>query len=314
MEAAGSDGTMARVLDYMVDLTDEVGRGNFGTIYKGFHAETSDEVAMKRISKKAKGKASMEAVRSLCLKEKIVHDNVVRIYDIKQWKDSMWIIMEFCEFGDLDDFFQNHQQILKDTVPKVQLMRQTIRGIAFLHSNGIVHRDIKPGNILLKPSPERFAVVKLGDFGLSKLLDPDGVRSSMSSNVGTFAFRAPEFWDKKPPCGKISYHKNIDVYAAGLTFVAMIQFQPGKHLAPRVEGSLQFNETEMPIGLAAQNRTINNQPDINVVENRKDDDNLVKKIKSLIREMTHISSTARLSADAVELRLRAVVSLIFTIK
>ena len=75
-------------------------------------------------------------------------------------------------------------------------MTQIAGGVAFLHSKNIAHRDIKPGNILLK-TEGGCAVVKLGDFGLSKFLDPDGSTSAMSSDVGTLIFKAPEFWDKK---------------------------------------------------------------------------------------------------------------------
>ena len=112
----------------------------------------------------------------------------------------------------------------------MNLMRQIAKGIAFLHQNNIVHRDIKPGNILLK-SCNGYAVVKLGDFGLSKFLDPDDMTSAMSSNVGTLTFKAPEFWDRQPD-ERVRYHRNIDVYAAGLTFTAMLQAKPDHSLVP----------------------------------------------------------------------------------
>ena len=111
-------------------------------------------------------------------------------------------------------FFQNHQNIVKEIESKSRLMWQIACGIEFLHTNRVVHRDIKPANILVQSSSGNSAVVKLGDFGLSKILDPDGTTSTMSSDVGTFTFKAPEFWDKKPPKGHPTYHKNIDVYGS----------------------------------------------------------------------------------------------------
>ena len=95
---------------------------------------------------------------------------------------------------------------------------------------------------------------------MSKILDPDDLTSAMSSNVGTLTFKAPEFWDHKPR-DKVRYHRNVDVYAAGLTFAAMLQAKPGKKFVPCVEGSLQASETKMPIGLAAFTRKTNKQPD-----------------------------------------------------
>ena len=105
--------------------------------------------------------------------------------------------MEFCDLGDLNQFFKSYYSQLTIEM-KVKLMKQIMNGIAFLHDRNIVHRDIKPGNILLASTPEHNVVVKLGDFGLSKILDPDSLTSAMSSNVGTLSFKAPEFWNTTP--------------------------------------------------------------------------------------------------------------------
>ena len=178
-------------------------------------------------------------------------------------------------------------------------MKQIINGIGYLHSTDIVHRDIKPGNILVTSTPDGYAIVKLGDFGLSQILHPDSLTSAMSSNVGTLTFKAPEFWDKKPN-DRIRYHRNDDVYATGLTFSAMIQAIPGLSLMPKAECSMDHSETMMPIGLAAFSRMINKHSDINVVEYRATDSRTVKKLKEIIRGMTLISAKARLMAYTVE--------------
>ena len=142
----------------------------------------------------------------------------------------MWIVMEYCDLEDLNNFFKKyHGKLDKDK--EVKIMGQISRGITFLHNQNIVHRDIKPGNILLKNENAK-VIVKLRDFGLSKFLDPNGATSSMSSNVGTQWFQAPEFWDRDPE-DKLRYHRNVDVYAAGLTFTAMLPsqtwFKPYSH-------------------------------------------------------------------------------------
>ena len=130
----------------------------------------------------------------------------------------------------------------------------------------------------------------------------------MSSNVGTLTFKAPEFWDKKPN-DRVTYHRNVDVYAAGLTFEAILQIISGtQSLVPKVEGSMQHSETLMPIGLAAYSRMVNRHPDINIVETRKTESQLVVKIKQVIREMTHVSPIQRLSSPRVESKLHELVS------
>ena len=210
--------SVVEVCGYKLDFLQQLGRGGFGTVFKGFH-ETKNTVAIKQISKAERKKAIAEAIKFHFLKEKnLLHEHVIKVYDVQTWKDSMWIVMEYCDLGDLDKFFQKFNTKL-GMKERVNLMRQISHGVAFIHHNNIVHRDIKPGNILMK-GYNGYAVVKLGEFGLSKFLDPDDMTSAMSSNVGTFLFKAPEFWDKRGE--RIRYHRNVDVYAAGLTFTAML--------------------------------------------------------------------------------------------
>ena len=99
--------------------------------------------------------------------------------------------------------------------------------------------------------------------------------------------------------GKVRYHRNVDVYAAGLTFTAMLQAQPGRSLVPKAEGSLQSGETVMPIGLAAHNRMVNRHNDLVIVEYTDTDTVLVRAVKELITGMTLISPKERFSASKV---------------
>ena len=98
------------------------------------------------------------------------------------------------------------------------------------------------------------------------------------------------------PILSIRYHRNVDVYAAGLTFTAMLQSQPNQSLIPKAEGPVESTELAMPVGLIAYNRMVYGQPDITVVEDRASDSTVEKRVKEVIREMTHISSSRRLAA------------------
>ena len=306
-ESDENEGVLGKVFGYTIDFMEELGRGGFGTVYRGYDGD-QNALAIKKVSKKNKDRAIAETVRSHYFKDKIDHNNIVSVHDVKTWKGSMWIFMEYCDLGDLGDFFKNHNGIVQNVQTKLKLMLQISGGIDFLHANNIVHRDIKPGNILLKLSPTRNAIVKLGDFGLSKILDPDAVTSAMSSDVGTMIFKAPEFWDKQPPNDRVIYHRNIDMYAAGLTFTAMMQALPGLSLVPRVEGSLQPSETRLPIDLAALSRNVNRHPSITVVVDQENDCIMVRNIKKAIRGMTHIKPQNRLSAGEVKRTFHALVS------
>ena len=287
------------VFGYSVDLLHELGRGSFGTVFSG-HDDDNNSVAVKKVSKYDRKKASTEAVKFHLLKKSVLHENIIKVYDVKNWEDSMWIVMEYCDLEDLNNFFEKYHGKL-DMNQKVKIMGQISKGIAFLHTQNIVHRDIKPGNILLKTENAK-VIVKLEDFGLSKFLDPNDITSSMSSNVGTQWFQAPEFWNRRPG-GRVRYHRNVDVYAAGLTFMAMLQATPGESLVPNVEGSLQSFEANMPIGFAAFARHQNKHSEIRLVVQDSNDAPSLNELKSIIEAMTCFLPEARIAAAVVHKRI-----------
>ena len=143
---------------------------------------------------------------------KLDHPNVIKILDLEKTENIVWMMMPFCELGDLNNFYKT-RIILGNT--NLNVMKQIMAGISYLHSQGIVHRDIKPANILVSTGLR----LRLTDFDVSKCLDPEVETSLMTSNVGTLAFKAPEFFQRTSPVN-IEYHRNVDIYAAGLTFLA----------------------------------------------------------------------------------------------
>ena len=228
MAAAGALplGNLTPILDgaFGVDFIHQLGHGGFGTVHKGYD-NFNQPFAIKKINRdEDENKAITETAKLLQLKDRLgAHENIVPIFDIRYWNRSIWVIMELCDLGDLNKYFHNHLPRLT-TQKRVNIMQQTMSGIAYLHSQDIVHRDIKPANIVAK-STRNGVVIKLADFGLCKVLD-DNQTSTMHSNVGTMAFKAPEFWDPQTD-ERIRYHHNVDVYAAGLTFTAIVQAVPG---------------------------------------------------------------------------------------
>ena len=125
-------------------------------------------------------------------------------------------------------------------------MRQIMSGIIYLHAQNIIHGDIKPGNILV--ASEEPVLVKLTDFDVTKCLDPEIETSVMSSNVGTNAFKAPKFFMRNE-CKKTHHHRNVDVYAAGLTFLAILQHdKESSMLIPQIETPREDSELHHPIG------------------------------------------------------------------
>ena len=167
--------------------------------------------------------------------------------------------MDYCLHGDLNMFCGGTELNINQ---KLDIMNGIARGIEYLHSNNVIHRDIKPANILIADvSP---LVAKLADFDVSKCLDENVETSVMSSSVGTFAFKAPEFFQRHK--GKLSYHRNVDVYASGLTFLAMIQAEGNRKLVPRIETPRDDSECYAPsIGALIAERIKYNVPELNIV-------------------------------------------------
>ena len=168
-------------------------------------------------------------------------------------------------------------------------MKQITSGINYLHNQDIVHRDVKPGNILVASVWP--LVIRLTDFDLFKCLDPEDDTFLM-----TLAFKAPEFFQRTSP-GKIDYHRNVDLYAAGLTFLAILQAEKGKKmLIPHIETPMDDSELHAPsIGQLISERIKYKVPELNIVKIEGEQ----RSLKWLISQMTCVDPKKCLSADEV---------------
>ena len=289
------------------DVHNVIGHGAYGIVYNALD-EHGNKFAAKRIKTDDKLKLSRIS-GDLEKLIQLTHPNIVKVYDICQKDGIIWIIMELCQHGDLHKFYKG-----KTLNPKEQLevMTQIAKGVAYLHDNNIVHRDIKPENILI--ASEDPICVKLTDFDVSKFLDDFYKTSAMSTNVGTLAFKAPEFFQRTPE-GKYKYHRKVDIFAAGLTFLAITQQQNGqkKPLLPRIETPQDDSELHAPsIGQLIAERIKYKVPDLNIVPVVALDDvtnvcdgEITKEIKDIIRQMTNACPKDRLSATAVVQKFRS---------
>ncbi len=273
--------------DYTVHLDQDIGRGAFGNVHK---ATTSDgrTVAAKKISLTDHPDAHIHEALNF-YRRPPEHENLIELIDFQIEGGNFWLFMQYAQHGDLDKYFRDYSPLLVDIKKKILLMKQIACGIAYLHEQDIVHRDIKPCNILVcgGQSPEE-AVLKIADFGLARYLNPNANTSAMSSVAGTESFKAPEFW-RRGSNGKICYHRNVDTFAAGLTFLAMLQATEGRPLIPTIEGTTDL-ETEgcIQIGLVMFYRQARRQPTVHVVEDREGDGSITRGVKQVIRCMVQM--------------------------
>ena len=166
-----------KVKSYSIDQRDVLGQGAFGVVFKGRDGK-KNEIAAKRIDgQKHPRVLTQHESEDLNRLVQLEHPNVMKILDIERHENIVWMMMPLCEF-DLNEFY-NTRSVLPETNLKVR--KQIAGGIYYLHSKGIVHRDIKPGNILVvSKTPLQ---ILLTDFDVSKCLDPEVETSLMTSNV-----------------------------------------------------------------------------------------------------------------------------------
>ncbi len=280
----------------MVDIDEILGKGSFGVVHKAKHNNGS-ELAAKRIDFTAKTKSKIPHIAS-DLKRLIAldHQNIARIFEVFEEKATIWVFMELCNHGDLINYLQPEGASSPITDgEKLKLMLDIAKGVDFLHSKNVVHRDIKPSNILVSGSP---ATVKLTDFDLCKFLDEDYSTSLMTSNVGTHAFKAPEFYLRTDDY-RLEYHRNVDVYAMGLTFLAMIQNHP--FLIPRLETPNEASELSTTVGLLMWERKKYGVKPLEVAKLKEgtESEPLWNDLRVEILKMTHVEPSERASAREV---------------
>ena len=205
---------------YEICMADKLGRGGFGTVYKGKHCHSGNTVAVKQciIPSDRDGFNAMKEVKNFQQLEQ--HPNVVHLFDFYYRDNAFWFVMEFCNAGDLTRYMRKTNLGIDE---KLDIMYQCASAIAYMHTrkNPVIHRDIKPANILLKTEHPK-TVVKVTDFGLSKILDHDSLRTNkLITHAGTPAFMSPE------QLGFEKYTSSVDVFALGLVYHCMLKFKTG---------------------------------------------------------------------------------------
>ena len=199
------------------EVRQKIGKGKFGLVKCGINKETKQQVAIKIMAKKNMDKSDLELAKVEIDILKIgQHPNIIKLYDIYENKNYIYIIMEYCSGGDLLSYFEHYEYELKET-RVCEIIHKLSMAIYYLHSYGIVHRDLKPENILMTDlSPE--ADIRLLDFGLSKIV---GNEEKCTEPYGTLSFVAPEVLQGKP------YDKSVDLWSIGIiTFLLLCGYLP----------------------------------------------------------------------------------------
>ncbi|XP_064260635.1 serine/threonine-protein kinase PAK 1-like [Passer domesticus] len=184
-----------------------IGRGTFGDVCKALDTATGGEVAIKKIT-------LQELIRrEVTFKELMVmkinkHLNIVNYLKSYLLGDELWLVMEYMDGGALSDVI-NETHMSEREIAAVS--RECLQGLDFLHSNHVIHRDVKSSNILLRTDGS----VKLADFGLFAQLTPE--QSRQSSVASTSGWMAPEVVTGQP------YGPKVDIWSFGIMGIEMVE-------------------------------------------------------------------------------------------
>ena len=171
------------------EVVDKIGQGGHGVIYKAFDKILGREVVLKFLFR---NQVPSEMARRYFLREakttaSLNHPNIVTLYDMGQIGDNLFIAMEFIDGGTLEEKILPTEQ-LTDFTELMNLIEQLCAALQYAHDKTIIHRDIKPGNVMLT-GPDRMTL-KLMDFGLAKALDENPHKTLIV--CGTPLYMSPE--------------------------------------------------------------------------------------------------------------------------
>ena len=204
-------------IDDLYEVKEEIGKGRFGMVCKGKNKATGRIVAIKSMDKKEMRIEDLELVKTEMDVLKISqHPNIIKLYDIFENEDFIYIIMEYCGGGDLFSYIKKRGFKLQEE-RACEIIHKICVAVYFMHSYGIIHRDLKPENILMTDSTDH-ADIRLLDFGLSKIIGPG---EKCAEPFGTISYAAPELLQGK------CYDKAVDSWSIGIiTYLLLIGVLP----------------------------------------------------------------------------------------
>ncbi|XP_041065508.1 cyclin-dependent kinase 1 [Carcharodon carcharias] len=198
---------------------EKIGEGTYGVVYKGRHKTTQQIVAMKKIRLESEEEGvPSTAIREISLLKELQHPNIVCLQDVLMQDARLYLIFEFLSM-DLKKYLDSlpTRQMMDQMLVKSYLYQIT-QGIAFCHSRRVLHRDLKPQNLLIDSK----GIIKLADFGLARAF---GVPVRVYTHeVVTLWYRAPEVL-----LGSARYSTPVDIWSIGTIFAEMATKRPLFH-------------------------------------------------------------------------------------
>lgn len=193
---------------------EKIGEGTYGVVYKAEDTVTGEIIALKKIRLEAEDEGiPSTAIREISLLKELQHGNIVRLYDVVHTPRKLTLVFEFLD-QDLKKYLDVCESGLQAPILK-SFLYQLLKGIAFCHQHRVLHRDLKPQNLLIN----REGQLKLADFGLARAFGIP-VRS-YTNEVVTLWYRSPDVL-----MGSRKYSTPVDIWSIGCIFAEMANGRP----------------------------------------------------------------------------------------
>ncbi|CAN1849916.1 Serine/threonine-protein kinase ATG1c [Linum perenne] len=195
--------------DYMVGR--QIGSGSFSVVWHARHRVHGTEVAIKEIVTGRLNKKLQDSLMSeIFILKRINHPNIICLHDIIEVPGRIHIVLEYCKGGDLSMYIQRHGRV-PEALAK-HFMQQLAAGLQVLRDNNLIHRDLKPQNLLLTTNDNN-AVLKIADFGFARSLQPRGLAETL---CGSPLYMAPEIMQLQ------KYDAKADLWSVGAILFQLV--------------------------------------------------------------------------------------------
>lgn len=224
-------------------LSTHIGAGSFAIVWRARHVDTGAEAAVKEINlSKLNSKLRQSLESEVSILKRVRHENIVTLLEVVEEEGRLFLVMEYCAGGDLAHFLRRVKRV-PEAVAR-HFMRQLAAGLREMWAHHLVHRDLKPQNLLLSVAAPS-ATLKIADFGFARNLQPQGLAETL---CGSPLYMAPEI---------LHFHKydaKADLWSIGAILFELVVGRPPFTGANQFQllRCIERNEARVPEGISAQ--------------------------------------------------------------
>ncbi len=205
-----------KVVNNKYRFLENIGEGGMGLVYKALNLETNKLVAFKMLKEKVTSDYFEDIIRfknEIAIISRLQHPNIVKIFDTGEYHGRPFLVMELLEGQDLSNILAEQKLTISETI---KIICEITNALIYMHGHGVIHRDLKPGNIFMQRNGDRLEP-KLLDFGLSLIMELKHITNEQEI-AGTFSYMSPE----ATGISHGTVDERSDLYSLGVIFYRLL--------------------------------------------------------------------------------------------